>query len=142
MSIGPVRRDPRAYHSRAAHEPLRSLPWRAGLLALSIAAAVAACSESSEPVQTPPPLPPEVTAPLTNEVAAPAPLADEPEGAQPGAEEFNAPPADVRREGETVRCLIDSPPGCDGCDRGNTCVYEELSAYDCVYVVYGTNCSE
>ena len=142
MPIGPVRCDPSAIDSPQLAEPRRRAPWRAGLLALSIATGLVACSEGSEPAQAPPPLPKEVTAPLREDVAAPAPLAGEPAAAEAGAAELNAPPADLRREGERVRCLIDSPPGCDGCDRGDTCVYEELSAYDCVYVVYGTSCSE
>jgi len=55
---------------------------------------------------------------------------------------IDAPPADIRKEGEIVRCLVDSPDGCEGCDKGDTCVYQEMSSYDCVYVLYGTACTE
>ena len=56
------------------------------------------------------------------------------------AAQFDAPPADVQ-SAEKVRCLVDSPPGCDGCDKGDACVYEERTRYDCIYVIYGTDCS-
>jgi len=49
------------------------------------------------------------------------------------------PPADLRAE-TLVRCLIDTPDGCSGCDRGDTCVYQQMKEYDCVYIVYGTKC--
>ena len=49
------------------------------------------------------------------------------------------PPADLRSE-TLVRCLIDTPDGCTGCDRGDTCVYKQMKEYDCVYIVYGTKC--
>lgn len=49
------------------------------------------------------------------------------------------PPADLQSE-TLVRCLIDTPDGCSGCDRGDTCVYQEMKEYDCVYIVYGTKC--
>ncbi len=49
------------------------------------------------------------------------------------------PPADLRSE-TLVRCLIDTPDGCSGCDRGDTCVYKQMKEYDCVYIVYGTKC--
>lgn len=49
------------------------------------------------------------------------------------------PPADLRSE-SLVRCLIDTPDGCTGCDQGDTCVYQQMKEYDCVYVVYGTKC--
>ncbi len=49
------------------------------------------------------------------------------------------PPADVKSD-SLVRCLVDSPDGCSGCDQGDTCVYQQLSEWDCVYVVYGTKC--
>ena len=57
------------------------------------------------------------------------------------AAQIDAPPADVQSTVK-VRCLVDSPPGCEGCDKGDTCVYEEMARYDCVYVVYGTDCSK
>jgi hypothetical protein len=75
--------------------------------------------------------------------SAPA-LAETPAEALPpeaAAGEVNAPPPDIKST-EQVRCLVDSPPGCEGCDKGDACVYEELSRYDCVYVVYGTDCSK
>jgi hypothetical protein len=65
---------------------------------------------------------------------------DAPAG-QDAAAQFDAPPSDVKST-EKVRCLVDSPPGCAGCDKGDTCAYEELTRYDCVYVVYGTDCSK
>jgi hypothetical protein len=49
------------------------------------------------------------------------------------------PPADLKSE-TLVRCLIDAPDGCSGCDRGDTCVYKQMKEYDCVYIVYGTKC--
>jgi hypothetical protein len=49
------------------------------------------------------------------------------------------PPADLQSE-SLVRCLIDAPDGCTGCDRGDTCVYKQMKEYDCVYIVYGTKC--
>jgi hypothetical protein len=68
--------------------------------------------------------------------ACSGPVAGRP--SEPGT--IDAPPADVRKAGEVVRCLVDSPDGCQGCDKGETCVYQEMSSYDCVYVVYGTAC--
>lgn len=50
------------------------------------------------------------------------------------------PPADLHSEA-MVRCLVDAPDGCAGCDRGDTCVYKQMKEYDCVYIVYGTNCA-
>jgi len=50
------------------------------------------------------------------------------------------PPADLKSEA-MVRCLVDTPDGCSGCDRGDTCVYKQMKEYDCVYVVYGTKCA-
>jgi hypothetical protein len=59
----------------------------------------------------------------------------------PAAEpSHDAPPADVKSE-TLVRCLIDAPDGCSGCDQGDTCVYKQMKEYDCVYIVYGTKCS-
>ena len=52
----------------------------------------------------------------------------------------DAPPADLHSE-TLVRCLIDTPDGCSGCDQGDTCVYKQMKEYDCVYIVYGTKCS-
>ena len=78
------------------------------------------------------------------EAAAPAPPVDAAVEAAPAPEDaasqIDAPPADVKST-EKVRCLVDSPPGCEGCDKGDTCAYEELTRYECVYVVYGTDCS-
>ena len=51
----------------------------------------------------------------------------------------DSPPADLKSE-TLVRCLIDSPDGCSGCDQGDTCVYKQMKEYDCVYIVYGTKC--
>src|SRR5262249_1869749 len=51
------------------------------------------------------------------------------------------PPADIRSE-RRVRCLVDAPDGCSGCDQGTTCVYEQMKEYDCVYIVYGTKCED
>ncbi|HTO55990.1 MAG TPA: hypothetical protein VMR50_21585 [Myxococcota bacterium] len=67
--------------------------------------------------------------------AAPIPVAPT-TVAQPSTDH---PPADLRSE-KLVRCLIDSPDGCDGCDKGDTCVYKQMKEYDCVYIVYGTKC--
>jgi hypothetical protein len=50
------------------------------------------------------------------------------------------PPADLKTE-TLVRCLIDTPDGCSGCDQGDTCVYKQMKEYDCVYIVYGTKCA-
>ncbi len=91
-----------------------------------LCAAALACSPGGE---ASPPAPPEA-----------APVEAAPAG-QEAAAPFDAPPADVKST-EKVRCLVDSPPGCDGCDKGDTCAYEELTRYDCVYVVYGTDCSK
>jgi hypothetical protein len=52
----------------------------------------------------------------------------------------DAPPADLKSE-TLVRCLVDAPDGCTGCDQGDTCVYKQMKEYDCVYIVYGTKCS-
>ena len=41
-----------------------------------------------------------------------------------------------------MRCLIDTPEGCTGCDQGDTCVYQQMKEYDCVYIVYGTKCDD
>jgi hypothetical protein len=103
---------------------------RIGLRMLcGIAASLAlACSPREE---APAPAPPV-------EAGADAAPATTPEGE---AAQFDAPPADVKST-EKVRCLVDSPPGCEGCDKGDTCEYEELTQYDCVYVVYGTDCSK
>ena len=51
------------------------------------------------------------------------------------------PPADIKSD-KLVRCLVDTPDGCSGCDQGSTCVYEQMTEYDCVYVVYGTKCED
>jgi hypothetical protein len=67
--------------------------------------------------------------------APPAPPG--PDGAGAGRDQ---PPAELRSE-SLVRCLIDAPDGCTGCDRGDTCVYREMKEYDCVYIVYGTKCA-
>lgn len=79
------------------------------------------------------------------ETATPAPAeaaaVDAAPAGQDAAAQFDAPPSDVKST-EKVRCLVDSPPGCEGCDKGDTCGYEELTRYDCVYVVYGTDCSK
>ena len=55
--------------------------------------------------------------------------------------QFDRPPADLRSE-ELVRCLIDTPEGCTGCDQGDACVYQQMKEYDCVYIVYGTKCED
>jgi hypothetical protein len=89
------------------------------------AAVVLACSPGEE--ATP-------AAPAVEAGAEIAPAAGD------AAAQFDAPPADVQSS-EKVRCLVDSPPGCDGCDKGDTCVYEERTRYDCVYVIYGADCS-
>ncbi|HXZ86755.1 MAG TPA: hypothetical protein VEI82_14835 [Myxococcota bacterium] len=51
------------------------------------------------------------------------------------------PPADLKSEA-LVRCLVDAPEGCSGCDQGQSCVYKQMKEYDCVYVVYGTKCAD
>ena len=51
------------------------------------------------------------------------------------------PPADIKSD-KLVRCLVDTPDGCKGCDQGSTCVYEQMKEYDCVYIVYGTKCDD
>jgi len=51
------------------------------------------------------------------------------------------PPADIKSD-KRVRCLVDTPDGCTGCDQGSSCVYQELPEYDCVYIVYGTKCED
>ncbi len=43
---------------------------------------------------------------------------------------------------EPVCCLIDTPAGCTGCGKGDTCVYQTMSAHQCVLVVYGTRCDD
>ena len=50
------------------------------------------------------------------------------------------PPADIQSD-TLVRCLVDTPDGCTGCDQGDTCVYKQMKEYDCVYIVYGTKCA-
>jgi hypothetical protein len=113
----------KATSSRASiHTVLR--PWACAILAI----VTLACSEQQEVEGTTQPSAP--VAASASEV--PAELA---------AGELDAPPADIKST-EKVRCLVDSPPGCDGCDKGDACVYEALSRYDCVYVVYGTDCSK
>jgi hypothetical protein len=61
-----------------------------------------------------------------------------PEAPEVGADR---PPADLKSE-SLVRCLIDTPDGCTGCDQGDTCVYKQMKEYDCVYIVYGTKCEQ
>ena len=118
---------------------------RIGVAIVLVALLGWACSGGEESAAPTPPLAEEATSPLPSEVSAPAPLGSDdgssegPTGTDAEAE-FNQPPAEIQQAGEMVRCLIDSPPGCDGCDQGDTCVYEQLSSYDCVYVVYGTAC--
>jgi len=51
------------------------------------------------------------------------------------------PPADIKSD-KLVRCLVDTPDGCTGCDQGSTCVYKQMKEYDCVYIVYGTKCED
>ena len=65
--------------------------------------------------------------------AAPA-FADDPNTA-------DHPPADIKSD-KLVRCLVDTPDGCTGCDQGSTCVYKQMKEYDCVYIVYGTKCDD
>jgi len=43
---------------------------------------------------------------------------------------------------EPVCCLIDTPAGCTGCGKGESCVYQTMSAHQCVLVVYGTRCDD
>jgi hypothetical protein len=43
---------------------------------------------------------------------------------------------------EPVCCLIDTPQGCSGCGQGDTCVYQTMSAHECILVVYGTRCDD
>ena len=63
--------------------------------------------------------------------------------AEPPAEPNAAdhPPADIKSD-KVVRCLVDTPDGCTGCDQGSTCVYKQMKEYDCVYIVYGTKCDD
>ncbi len=61
--------------------------------------------------------------------------------AEKDANQLDRPPADLRPD-ELVRCLIDTPEGCTGCDQGDTCVYQQMKEYDCVYIVYGTKCDD
>jgi hypothetical protein len=103
------------------------------ICALAVAAALA-CSSGQE--ASPPAAPVEAGAAVAAEDSA-APTTE----SLPTDAQFDAPPPDVKDTAK-VRCLVDSPPGCDGCDKGDTCEYEELTRYDCVYVVYGTDCSK
>lgn len=59
--------------------------------------------------------------------------------AEPAQPSRDSPPADIKSD-KLVRCLVDTPDGCTGCDQGTTCVYQQMKAYDCVYIVYGTKC--
>ena len=59
--------------------------------------------------------------------------------AVPSASQVDNPPDDLKSD-QPVRCLIDTPEGCTGCDQGASCVYEELPEYDCIYIVYGAKC--
>jgi len=54
---------------------------------------------------------------------------------------LDRPPPDIASE-SLVRCLVDAPDGCTGCDQGDTCVYQQMKEYDCVYIVYGTKCEK
>ena len=57
------------------------------------------------------------------------------------ASQVDHPPEDLKSD-KLVRCLIDTPEGCTGCDQGTSCVYQELPEYDCIYIVYGAKCNE
>jgi hypothetical protein len=87
-------------------------------IALGIVCAALACGNVSAPVRPP------VSAPASTPVGEPS---------------RDAPPADLKSE-TIVRCLVDTPDGCSGCDQGDTCVYKQMKEYDCVYIVYGTKC--
>jgi hypothetical protein len=71
--------------------------------------------------------------------ATPAPTPGAPPSAGAAQPSNDQPPADVKSD-KLVRCLIDTPDGCDGCDKGSSCVYKQMKEYDCVYIVYGTKC--
>ena len=62
-----------------------------------------------------------------------------PTPAPPAQPSTDSPPADIKSD-KLVRCLVDTPEGCNGCDQGATCVYKQMKEYDCVYIVYGTKC--
>jgi hypothetical protein len=87
-----------------------------GLLGLALATALV----SSQRVATAPPA----------ADAAPSPLLQLADAAPPL-------PGD-----EPVCCLIDTPQGCSGCGKGDTCVYQTMSAHECILVVYGTRCDD
>ncbi len=61
--------------------------------------------------------------------------------AVPPASQVDHPPEDLKSD-KLVRCLIDTPEGCTGCDQGTSCVYQELPEFDCIYIVYGAKCDE
>jgi hypothetical protein len=63
----------------------------------------------------------------------------EPAKPPPAEGGMDRPPADIKSD-KLVRCLVDTPDGCSGCDQGSSCVYQQLPEYDCVYIVYGTKC--
>jgi len=69
-------------------------------------------------------------------LAGPDPNAPAP---APAPSASDSPPADIKSD-KMVRCLVDTPDGCTGCDQGKTCVYKQMKEYDCVYIVYGTKC--
>lgn len=94
----------------------RSLVLTTALLGAALAAALV----SPAPAPSPPPLPALAAGPERR-------LADE------------APPLPGD---EPVCCLIDTPEGCTGCGKGDTCVYQTMSAHQCVLVVYGTRCDD
>ena len=93
-------------------------------LTLALGAAVLGCTTST-------------SAPANESATQPIPAAEDKRQTDP----FDRPPADLRSE-ELVRCLIDTPEGCTGCDQGDTCVYQQMKEYDCVYIVYGTKCDD
>jgi len=96
----------------------RSLVLTTALLGAALAAALV----SPAPAPSPPPL----TAPAAG-----------PERRLRLADEAPPLPGD-----EPVCCLIDTPEGCTGCGKGDTCVYQTMSAHECVLVVYGTRCDD
>src|SRR5262245_56817383 len=94
------------------------------LLCVLVASVALACSRAE---QASPPAPEVAAGAAAAATDSAAPTTE----SLPSDAQIDSPPPDVKST-EKVRCLIDSPPGCEGCDKGDTCVYEELTRYDCV----------
>src|SRR5262245_38021038 len=118
-TLGPERR---AYTTALARRRLcmahrsRTLKWISAFAVV----ALLACSSGQE---ASPPAPPVDAGAAVGAAAAAEDTAAPTTESLPSDAQVDAPPPDVK-DTEKVRCLVDSPDGCSGCDKGNTCVYE------------------